>query len=126
MDGRVQEEKKKAAKRKVPVQLDPDKLGLLGALFFATVVMALGFYYRKLPMTIVMFRVVVTFAVSYVAVFLLTLLLIRVARIELAEEEPSEEIEEQEEGIGDAIDSLTPEQLAALMDQMKEEEAGEV
>ncbi|MBN2308920.1 MAG: hypothetical protein JXR94_08125 [Candidatus Hydrogenedentes bacterium] len=84
--------------------LDCDKLGLLGGMTLATVVMAVSFY-REVSILEAVFRATVTFLVGYVAVFILTRTILHTALSEFVrarEEEPAvEESETQAEGSGE-------------------------
>lgn len=76
--------------------LDRDKLGLIGGAFFATLVMAVGFY-ANVSAASVAYRTVVAFMVAYVVTFLVVHFLIHLAFTELTEE--IEEAEAPSEGI---------------------------
>ena len=99
--------KRKRARR--TLALDPDKLGLLVATSLATVVVAFCFFYRDMGGFAVVVRVLLTFAVAYVVVFLFVLVLQQVAvrelraqderrRKERAEAKEKQEVEEGPQG----------------------------
>ena len=65
--------------------LDPDKLGGLAASLLATIVMGFCFFHRRVGGFEVAVRVVLTFAISYAAVFVLVACLRHIVTPELAE-----------------------------------------
>lgn len=73
--------------------VDPDKAGFLMATFLATVVMGLGFWHGVDELQLA-FRVVVTFAVAWVATFVLMTIIYRIAWAEFAEK-ARQELERQ-------------------------------
>lgn len=78
--------------------LDPDKLGLAAAAFFACLVMALGFY-RNVSAFEVLIRLTLTFVVSYTATFILVLVIRHFKEAELVPEEAPAEPSEGEESV---------------------------
>jgi len=74
----------KKSPRLLPL-LDPDKLGGLAASLLATIVMGFCFFHRRVGGFEVAVRVVLTFAISYAAVFVLVACLRHIVAPELAE-----------------------------------------
>ena len=68
--------------------MDSDKLGMAAGAFFATLVMAVGFFYTDLTGWEVAFRTSVTFAVVYAVTFVFV-------RILLATAPPPQDLEQQ-------------------------------
>ena len=100
--------------------LDPDKLGLLVAAFFAWIVMALSFY-RKVGAFEALLRLTLTFVVSYTATFILVLVIRHFKEVELTPEEEdasaeSEEGEDSEKGGGESAASPVPTDSEVLAD----------
>jgi hypothetical protein len=88
--------------------LDPDKLGLAAAAFFACLVMALGFY-RNVSAFDVLIRLTLTFVVSYTATFILVLVIRHFKDVELApEEEPVEATENGESDVAETAPTNEP------------------
>lgn len=76
-------------RKKKGIIIDPDLMGLAGAIFFATVVMGIGFW-REVSGVEIAFRVGVTFVVAYAVIFLFVRYVLHVAVMLMIERKQEE------------------------------------
>jgi len=98
----------KTAKKKkntTLIPLDCDKLGLVAGVFFATIVMALCFFYQGVTGLETAVRVAFTFAVAYVVTHVLVRVIRRTTLTEMAEARAKELEEKRARAVQEAAEA---------------------